>query len=86
VERTSVAIEWKFGLCGQREKSLAVARKRTPDCPDSSLVVFLCGEVPRSRFYGRTAVLRFIVQPCDEDEEKDDQFFFTFPSNGAPVE
>jgi hypothetical protein len=23
---------------------------------------------------------------CDEDEEKDDQFFFTFPSNGAPVE
>jgi hypothetical protein len=26
------------------------------------------------------------VQPCDEDEEKDDQFFFVFPSNGAPVE
>jgi hypothetical protein len=28
-----------------------------------------------------------IVQPCDEDEEKDDDtFFFIFPSNGAPVE
>jgi hypothetical protein len=27
------------------------------------------------------------VQPCDEDEEKGDQFlFFHFPSNGAPVE
>jgi hypothetical protein len=26
------------------------------------------------------------VQPCDEDEEKDDQFFFIFQSNGAPME
>jgi hypothetical protein len=26
------------------------------------------------------------VQPCDEDEEKDDQFFFIFPSNKAPGE
>ena len=32
------------------------------------------------------AALRLIVQPCDEDEEKGDQFFFIFPSNGAPVE
>jgi hypothetical protein len=46
---------------------------------------FFCGEGPRSRCYGRTAALRLIVQPCDEDEEKD-QFFFTFPSNVAPVE
>jgi hypothetical protein len=30
------------------------------------------GEGPRSRCYGRTAVLRLIVQPYDEDEEKDD--------------
>jgi hypothetical protein len=45
-----------------------------------------CGEGPRSRSYGLNAALRLIVQPCDEDEEKDDQFFFTFPSNGAPVE
>ena len=37
--------------------------------------VFFCGEGPRSRCYGRTAALRLIVQPCDEDGEKDDQFF-----------
>jgi hypothetical protein len=43
-------------------------------------------ERPRSRRYGRTAALRLIVQPCDEDEEKDDQFFLIFPSNGTPVE
>jgi hypothetical protein len=47
---------------------------------------FFCGEGPRSRYYGRTTALKLIVQPCDEDEEKDDQFFFIFPSNGAPVE
>jgi hypothetical protein len=40
----------------------------------------------RSRCYGRTAALRLILQPCDEDEEKDDQFFFIFPSNEARVE
>jgi hypothetical protein len=39
-------------------------------------------EGPRSRSYGRTAALRLIVQPCDED----DFFFFVFQSNGAPVE
>jgi hypothetical protein len=43
------------------------------------------GEGPRSRCYGRTAALRLIVQPSDE-EKKDDQFFIIFPSNGAPVE
>jgi hypothetical protein len=32
------------------------------------------GEGPRSRSYGRTAALRLILQPCDEDEEKDDNF------------
>jgi hypothetical protein len=37
-------------------------------------IFFVCGEGSRSRSYGHTAVLRFIVQPCDEDEEKDDQF------------
>jgi hypothetical protein len=26
------------------------------------------GEGPRSRCYGRTAALRLIVQPCDEDD------------------
>jgi hypothetical protein len=32
----------------------------------------------RSRSYGRTAALRLLVQPRDEDEEKDDQFFSFF--------
>jgi hypothetical protein len=33
---------------------------------------FILGEGPRSKSYGRTAALRLIVQPCDEDEERDD--------------
>jgi hypothetical protein len=37
--------------------------------------LFFCGEGPRSRRYERTAALRLIVQPYDEDEEKDDHFF-----------
>jgi hypothetical protein len=32
---------------------------------------FLSGEGPRSRRYGRTAALRLIVQPYDEDEDDD---------------
>jgi hypothetical protein len=32
------------------------------------VVDFLSGEGPRSRCYGRTAALRLIVQPCDEDD------------------
>jgi hypothetical protein len=56
-------------------------------CHLSSFFIFLFfGEGPRSRCYGRTAVLRLIVLPCDEDEEKDDLFFFIFPCNRAPVE
>jgi hypothetical protein len=38
---------------------------------------FFYGEGPRSRCYGRTAAIGLIVQPYDEDEEKDD-FFFHF--------
>jgi hypothetical protein len=30
---------------------------------------FLCAELPRSRRYGRTAALRLLVQPCDEDDQ-----------------
>jgi hypothetical protein len=30
------------------------------------------GEGPRSRRYGRTAALRLLVQPCDEDDDDDD--------------
>ena len=37
---------------------------------------FFFGEGPRSRSYGRTAALRLIVQSCDEDEGKDDVFFY----------
>jgi hypothetical protein len=43
------------------------------------------GEGPRSRRYGRTAALRLLVQPCDEDDDNDD-YFCPFPSNAAPVE
>jgi hypothetical protein len=32
------------------------------------------GEGPRSRRYGRTAALRLLVQPCDEDDDDDDYF------------
>jgi hypothetical protein len=39
---------------------------------------FFCGEGPRSRCYGRTTALSLIVQPCVEDEEKDDQLFLFF--------
>jgi hypothetical protein len=42
------------------------------------VLLLFCGEGLRSRCYGRTAVLRLIVQPCDEDEEKDDWFFPLF--------
>jgi hypothetical protein len=38
---------------------------------------FLSGEGPRSRRYGRTAALRLLVQPCDEDED-DDYYFLSF--------
>jgi hypothetical protein len=38
-----------------------------------SYVVFFSVEGPRSRCYGRTAALRLIVQPCDEDN-----YFFRF--------
>jgi hypothetical protein len=47
-------------------------------CKMLSLVFFVR---PRSRCYGRNAALRLIVQPCDDDD-----FFFVFPCNGAPVE
>jgi hypothetical protein len=39
--------------------------------------VFLSGEGPRSRSYGRSAALRLIVQPYDEDED-DDHYFLSF--------
>jgi hypothetical protein len=51
----------------------------------NSMFLFVRGEGPRSRCYGRTAALRLLVQPYDEDEEE--QFFLpSFTSNGAPVE
>jgi hypothetical protein len=36
---------------------------------------FFCGEGPRSRRYGRTAALRLLVKPCDDD---DDDYFLSF--------
>jgi hypothetical protein len=49
---------------------------------EPNLTSFIFREGPRSRCYRRTAALRLITQPCDED----DSFFSVFPSNGAPVE
>jgi hypothetical protein len=37
---------------------------------------FFSGEGPRSRRYGRTAAMRLIVQPYNEDE--DDDYFLCF--------
>jgi hypothetical protein len=37
---------------------------------------FFSGEGPRSRLYGRTAAMRLVVQPYDEDE--DDDYFLSF--------
>jgi hypothetical protein len=39
---------------------------------------FLHSEGPRSRCYGRTTALRLFVQPYDEDEFEDEQFFTKF--------
>jgi hypothetical protein len=39
-------------------------------------VLFFSGEEPRSRRYGRTAAMRLIVQPYDEDD--DDDYFWSF--------
>jgi hypothetical protein len=36
------------------------------------------GEGPRSRRYGRTAALRLLVQPCDEDDDDDYYFLSIF--------
>jgi hypothetical protein len=40
--------------------------------------IFFSGEGPRSRRYGRTAALRLLVQPCDEDDDDDDYFLSIF--------
>jgi hypothetical protein len=75
-------------------RSTNVSEEHTDSCFEEGGIIFLhnavkklpgdifCGEGPRSRCYGRTAVLRLTVQPFDED----DSFFFVFLSNRAPVE
>jgi hypothetical protein len=37
---------------------------------------FFSDEGPRSRRYGRTAALRLLVQPCDEDDDDDYDYYF----------
>jgi hypothetical protein len=44
----------------------------------STLRVVFCSEGPRSRRYGRTAALRLLVQPCDEDDDDYDDDFLSF--------
>jgi hypothetical protein len=46
------------------------------------IIFFFSGEGSRSRRYGRTAAMRLIVQPYDEDE---DDYFCPFPSNGMKL-
>jgi hypothetical protein len=40
--------------------------------------LFVSGEGPRSRRYGRTAALRLLVQPCDEDDDDDDDYYYYY--------
>jgi hypothetical protein len=68
---------------GERQQTHALDRPgtgivtETNTITNSSFFVFcFSGEEPRSRRYGRTAVMRLIVQPCDEDE--DDDYFLSF--------
>jgi hypothetical protein len=42
------------------------------------IAVFLSGEGPRSRRYGRTAAMRLTVQPCDEDDDDEHYYFLSF--------
>jgi hypothetical protein len=51
-----------------------------------NMINFFCGKGLRSRRYGRTAALRLVVQPYDEDEDDDDYYFCPFPNNRTPLE
>jgi hypothetical protein len=66
-------------LCHVRELGPTHAIRISPSY--SRNIHYLCGEGPRSRRYGRTAAMRLLVQPCDEDEGKMISFFSLFPSN-----
>jgi hypothetical protein len=39
---------------------------------------FFSGEGTRSRRYGRTAAMKLLVQPYDEDEDDEDDYFLSF--------
>jgi hypothetical protein len=43
---------------------------------DERTGLFFSGEGPRSRRYGRTAAMRLLVQPCDEDDDHDDDDYY----------
>jgi hypothetical protein len=47
---------------------MTILRNVSTEVRDSGReLVFFSGEEPRNRRYGRTAALRPLVQPCDED-------------------
>jgi hypothetical protein len=38
----------------------------------------MSSEGPRSKRYGRTAALRLLVRPCDEDDDDDDDDYYYY--------
>jgi hypothetical protein len=64
-----------------------IIRPSTPGSPkwlQKESYIFFSAEGPRSRRYGRTAALRLLVQPGDEDDS--DDYFLSLGNSGAPME
>jgi hypothetical protein len=57
-----------------RQQAWLLYLKNISQACSMQLCFFFSGEGPRSRSYGRTAAMRLIVQPYDEDEDDDDYF------------
>jgi hypothetical protein len=63
------------------EVTKATYRRWTKNLQTVNFFPFLCffsAKGPRSRRYGRTAALRLLVQPCDEDDDDDDYYYYFF--------
>jgi hypothetical protein len=85
-DNATVYIRWAY--CLLRAKRWSIWRKSHTIKPHTTIKVF-CGEGARSRRYGRTATLRLLVQPYDEDYYYYYYYYYyycPFPGNGAPME